>query len=107
MTARPRAQRPRLPETSQGQRAARHAWNGGLTGKTRTGAEVAPYTWCTAPGCGSEATTGQPPAAGMVQVAAAGDGAGARWWCPGRCAVLARTRAELRAIPMRTTGGGR
>ncbi|MFJ4322209.1 hypothetical protein ACIP3A_03685 [Streptomyces tricolor] len=81
-----RAQRPRIPEVSEAQRRARHAWNGGKTGKARP------------------ATTGTPPP-GMVKVTGSADGAPAHWFCPGRCTVLARTRAELRAIPRRPGGG--
>ncbi|MFJ6659677.1 hypothetical protein ACIQNG_25490 [Streptomyces sp. NPDC091377] len=72
--------------------------------QSRPPAEAAAAARCTVDGCGSEAT-GPAPSAGMVPVTGAGDGAGAHWWCAGRCAVLARTRAELRAVPMRSGGG--
>lgn len=57
---------------------------------------------CDATSCGSPAKGLRPPTPGMVQVRDAGTGfAGTYWFCPGRCTVLARTRAELGAIPMR------
>ncbi|CUW29655.1 hypothetical protein [Streptomyces reticuli] len=100
-----RAQRPRIPEVSEAQRRARLAWNGGKVGKTRPAAAMTPFEVCTADGCGSPATTGQPPTPGMVKVIGSKDGAPAHWFCPGRCTVLARTRAELRAVPRRPGGG--
>jgi hypothetical protein len=48
---RARAQRPRLPETSENQRKARHAWNQGMTGASRT-ADILPLVHtCTVTGC--------------------------------------------------------
>ncbi|MER6531193.1 hypothetical protein [Streptomyces sp. NPDC001508] len=101
---RPRAQRPRLPETSARQRKARLAWNGGMTGESRPPAPVAPFEACPVTCCGTPADDQAPPGGGMVQVAGAADGADAHWYCPGRCTVLARTRAELRAVPVRPGG---
>lgn len=99
------AQRPRLPETSEGQRRARLAWNGGKTGTSRRPAVTSVVDACTVDGCGSPATIGdRPPAASMVQVCGSADGAAAHWYCPSRCAAIARARAELRAIPMRSDG---
>ncbi|WP_330339363.1 hypothetical protein [Streptomyces sp. NBC_00557] len=101
----PHRTRPRLPETSEAQRRARLAWNKGLTGKGRPPAASTPFEVCTADGCGSPAAAhGRPPAAGMVQVRGSADGAAAHWYCPGRCAAIARARAELRAVPMRQGG---
>ncbi len=45
-------QRPRLPETSEAQRRARQAWNGGLVGTARGGDHIPLFHTCTAPGCG-------------------------------------------------------
>jgi len=100
-----RAQRPRLPETSEGQLKARHAWNEGLTGKARPPAQTAVVEACTVDGCGTP-TGGPRPDAHMVQVRGAADGAAAHWYCPDRCAAIARARADLRAIPMRQAGEG-
>ncbi|WP_217545610.1 hypothetical protein [Streptomyces sp. GbtcB6] len=99
-----RAQRPRLPETTPGQLAARQAWNEGLAGASRPTDPVTPYEVCTADSCGSQVTGLRPPARGMVQVRNAAEGNGTHWFCPGRCTVLARIRAELRAVPMRPDG---
>jgi hypothetical protein len=99
-----RAQRPRLPEVSEGQRRARLAWNGGKTGTSVPGATLSVFDVCTADGCGTPVTDSRPPAEGMVQVAGAADGAAAHWYCPVRCTPIARARAELRAIPMHTGG---
>jgi hypothetical protein len=95
--------RPRLIVVSEGQKRAQQAWNQGLVGKGRPAAATAAVEPCTVEGCGTPAT-GQAPAARMVQVAGSADGAPAHWYCPGRCAVIARTRAELRAIPLRPGG---
>lgn len=98
-----RAQRPRLPETSEGQLSAKHAWNQGMTGKPRRPEQAAVVETCTVDGCGTP--TGRPrPAAHMVQVRGAADGAAAHWYCPVRCAAIARARADLRAIPLRQDG---
>jgi hypothetical protein len=98
-----RAQRPRLPETSEGQLRAKHAWNQGMTGKSRTPEQTAVVETCTVDSCGSP-TTGPLPLDCMVQVHGAGDGAAAHWYCRGRCAAIARARADLRSIPMRRGG---
>ena len=100
-----RAQRPRLPETSEGQLKARHAWNEGLAGKPRPPAQTTVVKACTVDGCGTP-TSGPHPAA-MVQVRGAADGAAAHWYCVDRCAAIARARADLRAITMRQPGEGR
>lgn len=101
-----RAQRPRLPETSEGQRRAKLAWNQGMTGKSRPPAAATAFEVCPVDGCGTPAVGNRPPATGMVRVRGAADGTVAHWYCPGRCTVLARTRAEIRAIPMRPGGEG-
>ncbi|MFI5685856.1 hypothetical protein [Streptomyces sp. NPDC051636] len=89
---------------SETQRQARLAWNKGLTGKGRLPAAATPFEVCAADGCGTPVVGALPPAAGLVQVRGAADGAAAHWYCPGRCTVLARTRAEIRAIPRRPGG---
>jgi hypothetical protein len=99
-----RAQRPRLPETSEAQLKARHAWNGGKTGKPRKPADTAAVEACAVAVCGSPVTSDRPPADGMVQGRGAADGAAAHWYCPGRCAAIAHARAELRAISIRPGG---
>jgi hypothetical protein len=101
-----RAQRPRLPETSEGQLRAKHAWNQGRTGKPRRPEQTAAVEPCTAENCGTPAG-GPRPAPRMVQVRGAADGAAAHWYCPDRCAALARARADLRSIPMRRGGEAR
>ena len=85
--------RPRLPEVSENQRKARLAWNQGLTGSSRP-----------ADGCGTPVVGRRAPAADLDHARGAADGAAAHWYCPGRCAAIARARAELRAIPMRPGG---
>ncbi|MCH5677861.1 hypothetical protein [Streptomyces gilvus] len=98
-----RAQRPRLPETSEAQLKARHVFNGGMNHKPRTTPELAVVEACTVEACGTPAVhSGWPPAEGMVRVKGSADGAAAHWYCPGRCEAIARARAELRAVP---TGG--
>lgn len=99
-----RAQRPRLPETSEAQLKARYAWNQGKTGKPRKPADTAVVETCTVDGCGTPVVSRRPPVRDMVQVHGAAEGAAAHWYCPGRCAAIARARAELRAIPMRPGG---
>ncbi|MEU1478940.1 hypothetical protein [Streptomyces sp. NPDC005760] len=99
-----RAQRPRLPETSTAQREARYAWNSGLSGTPRPAGTEGAVAACAAEECGTPVTGRRPPADGMVQVTGAADGAAAHWYCPVRCAAIARARAELRAIPMRPGG---
>ncbi|MET7475114.1 hypothetical protein ABZT17_12240 [Streptomyces sp. NPDC005648] len=99
-----RAQRPRLPEVSEAQRKARLAWNGGKTGASHPATSLSVFDVCRADGCGTPVTGRRPPADGMVQVRGAADGAAAHWYCEGRCAAIARARAELRAIPMRSGG---
>lgn len=93
-----RAQRPRLPEVSEGQLKARHAWNKGLVGKPRPAADTAVVQVCTVDGCGSPADQPQPNAA-MLRVQVAGSREPARWYCPGRCAAIGRARADLATIP--------
>lgn len=99
-----RAQRPRLPEVSEGQRKAQLAWNGGQTGKSRPTADTPVVETCTLEDCGTPVIGRRPPVKGMVQVRGAADGAAAHWYCPTRCAAIARARAELRAIPTRPGG---
>lgn len=96
-------QRPRLPETSEGQRKAKLAWNKGLTGTSRPTTDTAVVQACTVDDCGSPATSPRP-RTGMVKVSGSKDGAPAHWYCPDRCAAIARARAELRAIPLRPGG---
>ncbi|MFC7906421.1 hypothetical protein [Streptomyces nigra] len=91
--------RPRLPETSPGQLRAKQAWNGGKVGKSRAAADHPVVDVCPDEDCGSPDLSGRPPVAAMVRVAGAADGADAHWYCPGRCAAIARARAELRTIP--------
>lgn len=91
MPTRPRAQRPRLTET-----AAHMAWNGGKTGKPRP-PEISPAVEaCRVDACGTPAD-GPHPGPGMTQVAGAQDGAASHWYCDGRCAAIARARADLRS----------
>lgn len=85
-------------------RAARLAWNNGKVGASKPSEDLPLVEPCTVTGCGTPATDDRPPVAGMLRIVGAADGADARWYCPGRCAVLARTRAELRAVPMRRDG---
>ncbi|MFF9123211.1 hypothetical protein ACF09J_07915 [Streptomyces sp. NPDC014889] len=99
-----RAFRPRLRETSEAQKKARLAWNAGLTGKGRPPAEQTVIEACTVDGCGTSAVGRRPPVARMVSVAGSADGAAAHWYCPGRCAAIARARADIRSIPMRPGG---
>ncbi|GGZ80469.1 hypothetical protein ACFOOM_07755 [Streptomyces echinoruber] len=97
--------RPRLPETSAAQQRARQAWNRGLTGTGRPArAKTAAIEECTVEVCGSPVTTGHPPAAGMVAVRGAAEGAAAHWYCPGRCAGIARARADLRSASSQAGG---
>lgn len=100
-----RAQRPCLSETSPGQLRAKAAWNGGKVGKARNPADHPVIETCTVDACGSPAASSRPPAHGMVQVRGAADCAAEHWYCAGRCAAIARARAELRAIPMHPGGG--
>lgn len=98
-----RSVRPRIPETSESQKKARLAWNKGLTGNSRPAEDTAVVHACTVDGCGSP--THEPrPDTSMVRVADSKDGAPAHWYCPDRCAAIARARAELRAIPMHPGG---
>lgn len=96
--------RPKLPEVSESQRKSRLAWNQGLTGESRPAVERPAFEPCPADGCGVPVVGRRPPTAGMVQVRGAADGAAAHWYCPVRCAAIARARAELRAIPLRPGG---
>ncbi|MBK3572633.1 hypothetical protein JHN63_02095 [Streptomyces sp. MBT65] len=96
-----RAQRPRLPETSPGQLAAAQAWNDGLVGTGRKSADTPVVEPCAVAACGTPVTDPLAPVTGMVEVRGSADGAAAHWYCDGRCADIARARADLRAIPMR------
>lgn len=97
--------RPRLPEVSDAQKQARLAWNRGMTGTGRQAADTPAVEACAVDDCGTPAVDRQAPAACMVQVTGSADGAAAHWYCAGRCAAIARARAELRAVPMRPGGG--
>ncbi|MEV0477873.1 hypothetical protein [Streptomyces prunicolor] len=96
-----RAQRPRLPETSPGQIAAAQAWNAGMVGTGRKATDMPAVQPCTVDACGTPVTDARAPIAAMVQVCGSADGADAHWYCDGRCAAIARARAEIRAIPTR------
>lgn len=96
--------RPRLPETSEGQRRARLAWNQGRTGKSQSATDTPIVSKCAAENCGTAVTSPRPPTAGMVQVSGAADGAAAHWYCPGRCSAIAQARADLRAVSTRSGG---
>jgi hypothetical protein len=100
-----RAQRPRLPEVNESQRKSRLAWNQGKTGASRPASDAPVVDVCTVDDCGSPVTGRRSPTAGMIPVRGAADGAAAHWYCPGRCAGIARARADLRAIPVRPGGG--
>lgn len=100
-----RAQRPRLPEVSEGQRKARLAWNAGQTGASRATADTPVVEACVVDACGTPVTGHRPPSGGLVQVRGAADGAPAHWYCPVRCAAIARARADIRSIVMRPGGG--
>lgn len=94
-----------MPETSQAQIKARQDWNGGsYTGSKRTQPKPLMITpvveVCHTEGCGTPAT-GPAPLASMVTVRDSKDGAPAHWYCPTRCAPIARAHADLR------TGGTR
>ncbi|MCI3277566.1 hypothetical protein [Streptomyces cylindrosporus] len=52
---------------------------------------------CHVDGCGTPAS-GPRPAPGMVRVPGSKDGAAAHWYCPGRCAAIARARTDLRNV---------
>ncbi|MEU5908882.1 MULTISPECIES: hypothetical protein [Actinomycetes] len=96
--------RPRLPEVSAAQRAARLAWNKGLTGKSRAATDMSVIEVCTVGDCGTPVVGRRPPVARMVSVQGSADGAAAHWYCPVRCAAIARARADIRTIPMRPGG---
>ncbi|MFE1925843.1 hypothetical protein ACFW91_25130 [Streptomyces asoensis] len=96
--------RPKLPEVSESQCQSRLAWNQGLTGQPRPPAERPAFEPCPAVFCGAPVVGRRAPAAGMVQVRGAADGAAAHWYCPDRCAAIARARADIRAIPLRPGG---
>lgn len=49
---RPRAQRPRMAETSKAQQTARQAWNGGMVGTPRHAVDSPVVHTCTDPDCG-------------------------------------------------------
>ncbi|MGW5736965.1 MULTISPECIES: hypothetical protein [Streptomyces] len=98
-----RAQRPQLPETSKAQLKAKQAFNGGLVGASRPPQEMGVVQACTVQGCGSPASR-RSTRASMVKVRGAADGAAAHWYCVVRCAAIARARADLRSIPMRSGG---
>ncbi|MDX2700338.1 hypothetical protein [Streptomyces ipomoeae] len=91
--------RPRLPEVSEKQRKAKLAWNKGLTGPSRGAADLPVVQACTVDGCGTAATGPAP--AGLVPVAGSKDGAPAHWYCAGRCAAIARARADIIAATLR------
>ncbi|MGW0566129.1 hypothetical protein [Streptomyces tauricus] len=91
-----RAQRPNYPEATEGQKKARLAWNRGETGTGRKPADHPVVEVCHVEVCGTP-TGGRRPGPGMVQVADAWDGAHAHWYCDGRCAAIARARADLRS----------
>ncbi|MFE7236130.1 hypothetical protein ACFVAF_37060 [Streptomyces sp. NPDC057596] len=99
-----RAYRPRLREVSEAQRKAQLAFNQGLTGKGRPAAEQSVIEPCTVDGCGTPVVGRLPPVARMVSVHGSADGAAAHWYCPVRCAPIARARADIRSIPMRPDG---
>lgn len=89
-----RAQRPRIPETSEGQRKARLAWNGGKTGTSKQTVIAPVVERCTVDGCGT--TSDEPKSrAPMRLVPAAGQEPG-RWYCPGRCTAIGRALRDLR-----------
>lgn len=71
---RARAQRPRLPETSDARRAARQSWNGGMVGSARNGELVPLVHACTVPGCGSCAAIDR----ALADLRTGGHGGGAR-----------------------------
>jgi hypothetical protein len=80
-------------------------WNGGgFTGRRRTtaipAAQGAVVEECAVDACGKPA--GRAPVPGMVRVRGGRDGAPAHWYCPGRCAAIARARADLRQAGART-----
>ncbi|WP_314411424.1 hypothetical protein [Streptomyces sp. DSM 40484] len=91
-----RAQRPHIPETSESQKKARLAFNAGATGTGRKPADLPVVETCRIEACGTP-TGGPRPGPGMVQVAGAQDGAPAHWYCPDRCAAIARAHADLRS----------
>ncbi|WP_228916797.1 hypothetical protein [Streptomyces sp. DH20] len=105
MAARARTQRPRLPETSEAQQRAKHAWNRGLVGTGRPTADLPVVETCTVDGCGS--TADQPRPNGMVRVHVDSSREPARWYCPGRCAAIGQARADLATIPAGEQGAGR
>lgn len=97
-----KAQRPRIPETTAGQKKARLAWNRGETGTGRKPADLPVVETCHVEECGTP--TGGP-LPGMTQVAGARDGAPAHWYCDDRCAAIARARADLRTNGHRQVSG--
>ncbi|MFB7597212.1 hypothetical protein [Streptomyces sp. NPDC056160] len=101
-----RAQRPSLPETSEGQKRARQAWNGGKVGASRPAADRPAVETCAVDGCGILAAVPRP-SRGMVRVEVPGTGEPARWYCAGRCAAIGRARAEIRGIGRPQDGGDR
>jgi hypothetical protein len=96
--------RPKIPETSENQKRAAQAWNAGKVGTGRPASDLPIVDVCTADGCGVPVIGRRAPAAGMVQVRGAADGAAAHWYCPERCAAIARARADIRGITMRPDG---
>ncbi|MCX5285980.1 hypothetical protein [Streptomyces sp. NBC_00198] len=96
-----RAQRPRLTQSSPGQKAADIAYKAGLTGTPLPQSPIVAV--CAVDHCGAPSGRRQrkPPATGMVRVRGSADGAPSHWYCPGRCAAIANARADLR------TGGHR
>lgn len=94
------AQRPRIPETSENQRKARMAWNGGKAGKSKPLVISPVVEVCHVEECGTP-TDGPRPGRDMAMVAGSKDGAASHWYCLGRCEAIAHARADLR------TGGHR
>lgn len=74
MPSRPRAQRPRMAETSKAQQQARQVWNGGLVGASRPGDHVPLFHTCTVHGCTQCAAIDR----ARVDLRTGGHGGGAR-----------------------------
>lgn len=75
----------------------RREW-AGKTGKALPPANTPAVESCSVDACGTPAVSRRPPMVAMVRVVGAADGADAHWYCPGRCAAIARARADLRAV---------
>ncbi|MFJ8006165.1 hypothetical protein [Streptomyces fagopyri] len=69
--------------------------------KTKGALPVSPVIEvCRNDSCGTPGN--QPrPSDGMVKVAGSADGASSHWYCPVRCASIARAKADLRKIGAR------